>query len=100
MISVTRQSLSKFAKTYLRAYPEAFQEAMKYDRSSTTDVLSYTLLPVAVLGTAAFLLVQGNPAYFIGIGAGALVAYVSVKIFLKPKMLDPRGMIGIMEKCR
>jgi hypothetical protein len=58
------------------------------------------MLPVAVIGTAAFLLVEGNPAYFIAVGVGALVTYVSVKLFMKPKVLDPEGMIGIIEKCR
>jgi len=97
---VTRQGISDFAKTYLRAYPDAYKEAMKYERSTASKVLSYTLLPVAVIGMAAFLLVEGNPAYFMAIGAGALVAYVSVKIFIKPRMLDPEGMIGIIEKCK
>ena len=100
MIPVTRQSLPGFAKTYLRAYPEAYKEAMKYERSSATRILSYTLLPIAVTGTAAFLISERNPAYFIWIGAGALVAYISVKIFLKPKMLDPEGMTGIITKCK
>ncbi len=100
MIPVDRKSLPEFSRLYLRAYPEAYKEARKYYQSSTSRVLNYTLIPVAVIGTAAFLMVQGNPAYFIAIGAGALVAYVSVKIFLKPKMLDPRAMIGIIEKCR
>jgi len=100
MIPVTRKTLPKFANTYLRVYPEAYKEAMKYDQSSTIRILTYTLLPAAAIGTTAFLLVQGNPKYFIGIGAGALIAYVSVKIFLKPKMLDPEAMIRIFEKCR
>ncbi len=100
MVRVTRKSLGDFSKTYLRAYPDAYKEAGKYEKSSTSRILGYVLLPVAVIGTAAFLMVEGNPKYFIGIGAGALVAYVSVKIFLKPKMLDPEGMIGIISKCR
>jgi hypothetical protein len=100
MIPVTRESLPGFAKTYLRTYPDAYKEAMKYTRSTTSQVLSYTLLPVAVAGTAAFVLVQGNPVYFIAIGVGALVTYVAVKIFLKPKMLNPEAMMGIIGKCR
>ena len=100
MIPVTRKGISDFAKTYLRAYPDAYREAMKYERSSASKVLTYTLLPVAVIGTTAFLVTEGNPAYFMVIGAGALVAYISVKIFIKPRMLDPQGMIGIIEKCK
>lgn len=100
MIAVTRQSLSTFAGTYLRAYPEAYKEAMRYERSAASKVLTYTMLPVAVIGTAAFLLVEGNPVYFIAIGAGALVTYVAVKLFMKPKVLDPEGMIGIIGKCK
>jgi len=100
MIPVTRSSLPAFANMYLRAYPEAYRESKKYYKSSANKVLSYTLLPVAVIGTSAFLLVQGNPDYFIIAGAGAMVAYLAVKIFLKPRMLDPEGMIGIIQKCR
>ena len=100
MIPVTRSNIAIFAKTYLRAYPEAYADAMNYKPSSTTKVLAYTLLPVAAISTAAFLLVEGNPVYFIGIGVGALATYVAVKLFVKPKMLDPEAMIGIAEKCK
>jgi hypothetical protein len=100
MIPVTRKSLQKFANTYLRAYPEAYEEARTYDVSSTDQVLNYGVIPVAVIGTAAFLLDKGNPVYFLGIGVGALITYISVKLFVKPRMLDPEAMIGIVEKCR
>jgi hypothetical protein len=100
MITVTRLSLKEFANTYLTVYPDAYKDAMKYSRSSTSRILNYTLLPLAAICTAAFLVVDGKPVYFIGIGAGALVAYISVKIFLKPRMLDPEGMISILKKCR
>ncbi|MEI6900830.1 MAG: hypothetical protein WCL00_13205 [Bacteroidota bacterium] len=100
MVPVTRQSLSGFAKTYLRAYPDAYKEAMLYERPEIQNILAYTLLPLAVASTAAFLIVEGKPVYFIGIGAGALLTYLSVKLFVKPRMLDPEGMIGIMERCR
>ena len=100
MVTVTRQSLKGFSNTYLRAYPEAYKESKKFERSSTEKILSYTLIPVAAVGTAAFLLVESNPVYFIGIGVGALVAYISVKLVMKPRVLDPAGMIGIIERCR
>jgi hypothetical protein len=100
MVPVTRQSLSGFARTYLRAYPQAYKEASKYYQSSINKSLTYALLPIAAAGTAAFLLVEGNPVYFIAIGVGALVTYVAVKLFVKPKMLDPEAMVGIMEKCK
>jgi hypothetical protein len=100
MISVNRGSLPVFARTYLRAYPTAYKEASKYYRSNLNRALTYTLLPIAVAGTAAFLLAEGNPTYFIAIGVGALVTYVAVKIFVKPKTLDPEAMIGIIEKCK
>lgn len=99
MVTVTRNSLTGFADTYLKIFPDAYKEAMKYKRSSAGKILSYTLIPVAAAGTAGFLLVQGNPVYFIGIGAGAMVSYITAKIFLKPKKLDPEAMIGIIEKC-
>ena len=100
MVPVTRQSLPGFAKIYLRAYPDAYREAKLYDRPEIHNILAYSLLPLAVASSAAFLLVEGKPVYFIGIGAGALLTYLSVKIFIKPRMLDPEGMIGIIEKCR
>jgi hypothetical protein len=100
MIPVTKESLPVFARTYLRAYPPAYKEAMMYERSASIRSMNYALITVAAIGTAAFLLVQGNPVYFIAIGAGALVTYVAVKIFLKPRMLDPEGMCRIIEKCR
>lgn len=100
MISVTRQSLPVFAKMYLRAYPAAYNEAMKYVQSPISKAATYTLIPIAAIGTASFLLTKGNPTYFIGIGAAALVTYVGVKLFVKPKMLDPEAMIGIIEKCK
>jgi hypothetical protein len=100
MIPVTKKSLPQFSQTYLRAYPESYKEAMKYCKSGYSKALTYTLVPVAAAGTAAFLLVEGNPVYFIAIGAAALVTYVTVKLLVKPKTLDPEGMIEIIEKCK
>jgi hypothetical protein len=100
MIPVDHKNLHAFANMYLRAYLYAYKEALKYDISGTNKVLTWTLLPIAVVGTAAFLLVEGKPVYFIAIGAGALVTYIAVKIFLKPKTLDPEAMIGIIDKCK
>jgi hypothetical protein len=100
MIPVERKSIALFAKQYLRGYPDAYKEAMLYDPKKLQRILNYTLLPVAVAGTAAFLLVEGNPVYFIAVGAGALVTYIAVKIFVKPKTLEPECMVKILEKCR
>ncbi|MDP4281080.1 MAG: hypothetical protein Q8867_02920 [Bacteroidota bacterium] len=100
MIPVTRKNIARFADTYLRAYPDAYKEAMKYRQSKTNKILNYTLLPVAAAGTATFLLVSGNPVYFVGIGIGALVTYVTIKICRKSKALDPEGMIEIIGKCK
>lgn len=100
MVPVSHKTLPKFADLYLRVYPDAYREARKYDISHVTKVLTYTLIPVAVIGISAFLLVQDNPVYFIAVGAGAMVSYIAVKIFLKPRTLDPEGMIRIIEKCR
>ena len=100
MISVNRQTLPLFAKRYLRAYPEAYKESMKYFQQPLNRAATYTLIPIAAVGTAAFLLTKGNPTYFIAIGAGALVTYIAVKLFVKPKMFDPEAMSVIIEKCK
>jgi len=100
MLPVNRQSLSGFAKTYLRGYPEAYKESLKYVQPAINRALTYSLLPIAAAGTAAFLLTEGNPTYFIAIGVGALVTYVTVKLFVKPRTLDPEAMIRIMEACK
>jgi hypothetical protein len=73
MIPVNNKSLPRFANTYLRACPAAYEEAMKYEPSPVLPILTWTLLPVAFLGTAAFLLTEGKPFYFVAIGGGALV---------------------------
>jgi len=100
MIPVTRKSLPSFAQTYLRAYPEAYQEAQQYFKSPGTRIATFVVIPVTVIATSVFLLNEGKPVHYIGIGAGALLTYLSVKIFIKPKMLDPEAMIGILEKCK
>jgi hypothetical protein len=98
MIPVTRSNLGQFSQTYLRAYPDAYREAMRYVPSPASKILNYTLLPLGVICSTAFLLSDSDPVYLVAVGAGALVTYFSIKIFLKPKVLDPEAMIRIIEK--
>lgn len=100
MIEVNRKNLQKFSDTYLRVYPEAYHEAMAYVPSKTGKILNYTLLPAAVIFTAAFLLSDTKPVYFIAIGAGAVVTYITFKFSLRPKELNPDAMAGIIQKCK
>jgi len=100
MIPVSRKTIRNFAQTYLRVYPEAYRLAVSYDRSKLNRILSYTLIPVAAGCAATYLAIKGNPTLFVGIGAGALITYLSLKLTMKPAELDPEAMSGIIDKCR
>jgi hypothetical protein len=100
MIQVTHKSLPKFSETYLRAYPAAYDEAWKISHSDPSKILLCTLIPLAAISAASCLLVPGYAPYFLAISAGMVVTYIAVKVFVKPKELDPEAMIRIIEKCK